>query len=318
MQSSRGLPDGVTFGHGSSVAWVRCGAPPSSGAGDGPAGAGAGAGVPVLGWLGAWFPALLRGLGRGGPRLSDHARIRRPRGVAMKPAASRRGPMGEVRAEVPFTRSTVTVPREPARAAAARASAAGRRRGSSRGLGVPVGGPGQQGLAAALHVERSARRRRGPPGSPPCGPVCVRLRWVARAREGRRRTRSRGRRRPGRRLGGRLGCACGAGRGRSGREGWGGRTVRCGRRGRRRCMDPLGRSAVLAVGVGAELGRRGGGEGGQWAAEESSGPGPWRPGSSEKSSAGGEGGGRARAFGGAVGGGARQGLASFAGVGHRA
>ncbi len=49
--------------------------------------------------------------------------------------------MGDVSAEAPFTRSTVTVPREPARAAAARASAAGCRRGSS--VGSVSGAEGQ-------------------------------------------------------------------------------------------------------------------------------------------------------------------------------
>lgn len=49
--------------------------------------------------------------------------------------------MGEVRAEVPLTRSTVTVPSEPARAAAASASAAAWRRGSS--VAVVSGAEGQ-------------------------------------------------------------------------------------------------------------------------------------------------------------------------------
>jgi hypothetical protein len=84
----------------------------------------------------------------------DQARRRSPLGVALKPAASRRAPMGEVRAVTPFTRSTVTVPREP------RAGGRGesfRRRAQAGVVGRLGGqdrGPDQQGLAAALHVER--------------------------------------------------------------------------------------------------------------------------------------------------------------------
>ena len=227
------LPDGVSFGHGSRVAWVgRVGRVGVRGR----------AGRPGRG------TACRRPCGGSGAQAQAA-------GGRVKPAASRRGPRGEVRAEAPLTRSTVTVPREPARAAAARASAAGAQAGRRpSGPAVRVGGPGQQGLAAALHVERSARRRpattREPALRPGLWPAPGR---AARARGGPRRRRSRGRRRPGRRLG----------EVRRVRERAAGGSGRTGRRRRRRVVVE-GRRAVVCRGAEAESGAGVGRECGSW------------------------------------------------------
>jgi hypothetical protein len=142
-----------------------------------------------------------------------YARRRSPRGVAWKPAPSRRVPKRDVRAEAPLTRSTVTVPRDPARAASASASAAVRRRGSCRSEssggelseGEPPGWRARPGVSCRRAPCRgSARRPPARPGSPPCVRACDRRRWGDRARAGPRRRRSRDRRRPARSRG----CRC--------------------------------------------------------------------------------------------------------------
>ena len=92
----------------------------------------------------------------------------------------------------PSAFSTVSRPSAPRRAASASDSAAGVSR-------VGVVGPGEQGAAAALDVERQLRRRPAPPARRPCGRAGGRRSARCRARGVRRRRGWPGRWRPGRR-----------------------------------------------------------------------------------------------------------------------